>query len=148
MTPAGDLISMTDPDGNVTTYAYDAAGNETQEIDAYGTAAAVTTAMVFDDAGQMTSETTGQSSNQNYAHPSTTEYVHDGLGRVTSQTDGYGTPQGGGTTTTTYDLAGDVLTTTDANGNVTQYTYERAEPDAYGDRGLRHGRGEHDDGHV
>ena len=60
------MQSVTDADGNVTYYVYDLSRRVISETDGYGTAAAVTTTMADDPAGDLSSETTGQSPNNAY----------------------------------------------------------------------------------
>jgi YD repeat-containing protein len=50
-------------------------GHKYNHIDGYGTAVASTATMVYDAAGNLLSETTGQSVTATYAHPSTTSYA-------------------------------------------------------------------------
>jgi len=82
--------TVTGPNGDVTSYGYDAHRHVTTEIDGYGSAVASTT-MRYDAAGNLLSETTGQSVTASYAHPSTTSYGYDPVNRVNQQIDGYGT---------------------------------------------------------
>ena len=45
---AGNLLSVKDPLGNTTSYAYDSMNRRTREIDAYGSSIARTTTSAFD----------------------------------------------------------------------------------------------------
>jgi RHS repeat-associated protein len=140
----GNVLSTIDPNGNVTSYAYDANGNQIEEIDAYGTSVATTTTMIYDANGDLLSETTGQSSNPAYAHPSTTSYAYDANGNEIEEIDAYGT-SAAVTTTMIYDADGNLLSETTgqssnsayANPETTSYAYDSenrqiAEIDAYG----------------
>jgi YD repeat-containing protein len=87
-TYAGLVRTVTGPNGNVTSYGYDANRHVTTESDGYGSAVASTTTMLYDAAGNLLSETTGQSVTASYAHPSTTSYGYDPINRVNQQIDG------------------------------------------------------------
>lgn len=93
----GNLESVTDADGNETTYAYDSVGRRTSMVDPDGNA-------------------TGATPSQ---HTWTTAY--DANDRVTSETDPLSHA-----TSYTYDKAGNRLTVTDKNSKVTTYTYDGA----------------------
>jgi RHS repeat-associated protein len=132
----GLVLSVTDADGNITSYAYDSARRVTQEINGYGTASASTITMIYDSAGNLLSETTGQSTTAAYAHAVTSSYAYDAMRRVTAIIDAYGTAQQR-TTTYLYDAVGAVLSLTDPLGHVISYGYDAAgrtttEIDAYG----------------
>ncbi|MEU9380862.1 DUF6531 domain-containing protein [Streptomyces sp. NPDC048279] len=98
---AGRLQKVTDPLGNVTSYEYDANGNQTKVTDA----ASGVTAYTYDTSNRVTSVTAPDGSSQ-----STT---YDPAGNVLSQTDATG-----GKTTYGYDKAGRLVSTTSPNGNV------------------------------
>jgi YD repeat-containing protein len=55
----------------------------TQQIDAYGTSVAVTATLLYDAAGNLLSETTGQSTTASDDHHATTSYGYDALNRQT-----------------------------------------------------------------
>jgi RHS repeat-associated protein len=81
--------------------------------------------MIYDTAGNLLSETSGESTTTAYAHTSTTSYAYDGLRRVTREIDGFGSSVQA-TTTLTYDAVGDLLTRTDPDGNISSYGYDAA----------------------
>ena len=91
----GDLVQVTDPDGQVWKYTYDIYGNRIKAIDPLGN----TTTYAYDVVGRMTGSVSP-------------------LGNVTG-----GNPALY-TTSYTFDGFGDVLTVTDPLGNVTTYTYD------------------------
>ncbi len=99
----GTLASETDPLGNTTAWTYDADGNEAS--------------MTLPDpaTGENTSE----------VHGAVTDYAYDLVGNLTSTT--YPSPTGVEdsyvTTTSTYDQANNLESTTDANGNVTTFAH-------------------------
>jgi RHS repeat-associated protein len=121
---AGELLTMTDPLGRVTSYGYDAAGRQIEVDTAYGTSAQSTTTYLYDTAGNLLSQTTGQSSNATYNHPATTSFAYDSLNRIMQEIEAVGVAGLQRTTTTVYDLSGNVLSVTDPNGNVTSYVYD------------------------
>ncbi len=113
----GNLISVTDPLGNKTTYQYDSTGKLISQTDPTGW---VTYYNTNDDSG-------------------TTE-VKDALGRVISSTDGDGkttnyeydidshlikiTDPNGAISTNTYDAIGRMTASSDFEGNITRYEYD------------------------
>ncbi|EAQ79300.1 Calx-beta domain-containing protein [Blastopirellula marina] len=119
--PEGNLLTETTPLGT-TTYAYDELNRrveiETADPDGGGALNALTTIYVYNAAGMLASVTTPVG---------TTTYAYDNRRRRTSVTqadpDGAG-PQTAPVSSTTYDDAGNVLTETDALGNVTSYEYD------------------------
>ncbi|WP_433439626.1 RHS repeat-associated core domain-containing protein [Nonomuraea sp. CA-141351] len=74
-TDAGRLASVTDPAGNVWRYTYDLRGRQTKVEDPD----TGTTTMGYDDAGQLTTTTTGRG---------TLTYAYDDLGRKTEEKQG------------------------------------------------------------
>jgi RHS repeat-associated protein len=132
----GLLQSTTDALGNVTSYAYDSNRRQTTVVEGYGTAVATTATMIYDTAGNLSSETSGISSTVAYDHHTTTSYAYDGLRRETQLIEAYGTTLQR-TTTTLYDAIGDVLSVTDPAGHIVSYAYDQVgrqttEIDAYG----------------
>jgi RHS repeat-associated protein len=129
---AGNLLSETDGQSSTTTYAhvsttsyaYDAMNRQSKVISGYGTAVASTATMIYDLAGNLLSETTGQSTTTAYAHVETVTYQYDALNRQTEEIGAYGISGQQSTSTTAYEKAGNVLSTTDPNGNVTSYAYD------------------------
>ena len=119
----GDQTQAVDPDGNVTTTAYDGDGRTTSVAQAAytppGTSSAITatTAYAYDEDGNLVSETDPEGN--------VTSATYDALGDVTSVTDpqlpGQSSP---GTSTYTYDADGERLSATDPLGNATRQTYD------------------------
>ncbi len=113
----GNLIAVTDPNGNVTSYLYDDFGQMTsQESPVTGT-----TAYAYDEAGNLTQMTD--------ARGATTTRVYDTLNRVTSATSTM--PPKSEVVSWTYDdpaagrfAVGRLATMTDPSGSTT-YHYER-----------------------
>jgi RHS repeat-associated protein len=114
--PAGNLTSVTDPDGNVsgappgsytTTYGYDAINELTSVTDAAGGQ----TGYGYDDVGNRTSVTDPLN------HLTKQDYNLNHWPTVATDAAGY-------TTKTGYDLDGLVTATTDQNNNTTQYTLD------------------------
>ena len=115
----GDLLSETDPLGHTTTYTYDHLGELSSETDPDGGV----TSYGYDLMGDETSLTDPDDN--------VTTWTYDGLGRVKTDAevvatglDGNGNPI---TTTATdtyhYDLDGNLIDSTDADGRVTDYAY-------------------------
>jgi RHS repeat-associated protein len=120
---AGQRTAVTDANGNVTSYGYDSAGRMTTLIQGYNKPEATTTTMQYDLAGNLLSRTTGYSTTNSYKHVSVSSYGYDALNRQTTAIMGFGTNQAA-TVVTAYDLNSNVLSVTDANGNVTTYGYD------------------------
>lgn len=106
-TQKGTLSSKTDPQGGVTSYTYDVAGNRTSTINPDGT----TTTSTYDGAGNMLTSTD--------ALGQTTSYSYNDYGQVTSITDSQG-----GTTTYAYDVKGNMTSLTEATGAATTYAFD------------------------
>ena len=130
------MLTMTDPGGGVVTNVYNASGQVVSQTDPAG----LTTTWSysgdnFSSAGGTTTITDPHGN---------VEVQHYVSGELVSLTKGYGTPQAatwsytydpntlgvtsvtdpnGHTTTSTYDAAGNLLSSTDALGNTTSYTY-------------------------
>jgi RHS repeat-associated protein len=113
----GEVTESKDPDGNVTTYAYDADGRQvSQTLPSYtppGGSAPVsgTSTTTYNTLGQVTAQTDPLGN--------TTHYTYDQLGDRTGQTD-----PGGGVTTTAYDADGEVLSVTGPTGAQSTGTYD------------------------
>jgi RHS repeat-associated protein len=103
------IATVTDPNGHVTSYTYDAEGNELTTTDALGS----TTTFTYNGLNEVASETTPLGD--------TTSYSYDGNGNLLSMTDPLGN-----TYTYSYGDAdpGDVTSVADPDGDVTTTTYE------------------------
>jgi RHS repeat-associated protein len=140
----GEVTSVTDPDGNSTSYLYDADGNRVEVTDPSGNI----TDSTYDPDNRLLSTTTGV----NGASPATTSHGYDlppGTGACPSlagatycttttnpnggvTVDAYNAANeliqqelpGGQTTSYGYDLAGNKTSTTDADGRTTTYGYD------------------------
>ena len=113
----GEAAEAQDPDGDVTSYAYDADGRQvTQTLPGYtqpGGSSPVngTSTTTYNALGQVTA--------QEDADGNTTRYSYDQLGDRTGQTD-----PGGGVTTASYDADGEQLSQTGPTGAQTTGTYD------------------------
>ena len=146
----GRLTSMTDYNGNVTTFGYDSYGNRNSQTDALGR----TSTIIYDAAGKITSETTADGTTITYNYDAkgqkiketikgsdgisrTTTYGYDAAGRVINQTNESGTltysydSEGNMTSITypdktkdtfVYDAASNLIQMTTAGGVTTEYT--------------------------
>jgi RHS repeat-associated protein len=119
----GDQTQVRDPDGNVSTTAYDGDGRQTSVTQAAYTApgassaTTATAAYAYDEDGNLVSETDPEGN--------VTSATYDALGDVTSvtapQLPGQSSP---GTWTYAYDADGERLSATDPLGNTTRQTYD------------------------
>ncbi len=113
----GDVAETQDPDGNVTTYAYDADGRQVSETrppyTPPGASSAIngTSTTQYNSLGEVTAQTDPDGN--------TTQYSYDQLGDQTGQTD-----PDGGVTTTAYDADGEQLSQTGPTGAQTTATYD------------------------
>jgi YD repeat-containing protein len=106
---AGDLHTVTDPQGHVTTIAsYDGAGRITRTTDANG----INTDLTYTPRGWLASRSVGGA---------TTGFTYTPYGAVQTTTDADGV-----TTTYGYDAAHRLVKITDAQGNYVQYTLDAA----------------------
>jgi RHS repeat-associated protein len=125
------LTKTTYPDGSFTQVKYDSSGRQSATIDARGN----TTSYSYDLTGRLTQtsypdSTTDQANydpNGNRTRSITragvmTNYVYDAANRVAQTLDSGQHPL----TATVYDAAGQVLSSKDGNGNITQYAYDDA----------------------
>jgi len=112
-----NLDQFTDADGNLTTYVHDASN----ELTAVQRADSPQTSLVTDYNAD------GTVLDQKDGAGNTTTYGYDALGRVTSTTTPATTAcPSGCTTTLAYDGAGNRLTSVDPAGGTTTYTYDAA----------------------
>ncbi len=112
----GDLVQVTDPNGQIWKYAYDAYGNKAKSIDPLGN----TTTYSYDIVGRMTSSVSPLG-NVTGGNPSqyTTSYTNDAFGDALTITDPLGH-----VTTHTYDGNQNQTSVKDANQNTTTFTYD------------------------
>ena len=106
------LLSVTDPLGRRTAYAYDALGNVTTVVRLAGTTEAVTTSFTYEPEFNQIASVTDPLNH-------TTQFGYDSKGNLTSVTDPL-TNQ----TVITYNTAGQPLTVRDPLLNVTQFEYD------------------------
>ena len=106
----GRAISVTAPDGGISTIEYDSMGRTVKQTSPDGSFLT----LVYDAASQVSS----QSVSAPGADVLTTSFGYDGLGRTTSVV----TPSG--TFSSSYDDAGNLVSATDAAGNVSSYGYD------------------------
>lgn len=131
------MVKVTDPLGNVTSYAYDAKGNRTGSTDANGNV----TTFEYDDQGHLVKTIdamgfvtifeyggagctscgggAGKLRSLTDAVGNTTAWQYDLLGRLTRETDPLAKA-----TAYNYDAVGNLLTRTDARGIVTAFSYD------------------------
>jgi len=102
-----DLLDVTDPLGNTTTFSHDERGNRTSTTDALDRASTA----AFNDADQVTSRTD--------ALDRTTTTGYDSAGRVATVTDPTGR-----TVTNSYDAAGQLITQTFIDGTSIGFGYD------------------------
>jgi RHS repeat-associated protein len=102
----GDILTETDPLGNVTRYTYDSYGNVLTTTDPTG----LTVTNTYDTRGNL-KEIKGQASG-------TMNFGYDAFGNLKEMQDG------AGKTTFDYDSSGNLISQTDASGKVNTYTYD------------------------
>ncbi len=105
--PVGNLLTLTEPDGNTTTLTYDADNRLVKRVNAAGD----TTAIAYDGFGNVISTT---APNLNVI-----TNTYDALNRVTKVSDSVGL-----VATYTYDAVNNRLTYGDGNSNITSYAYD------------------------
>jgi RHS repeat-associated protein len=105
----GQALTMTDPNGNVTAYAYDAHGNLSSVTNALGQ---VTKFTSYDAAGRLLS--------MSDPNGLVTTYTYDPRGRLTSRT------AGTELTGLAYDAVGDLTKVTHPDGSFLAYSYDAA----------------------
>ncbi|MER5429269.1 LamG-like jellyroll fold domain-containing protein [Streptomyces sp. NPDC002588] len=127
---AEKVVSDTYPDGLTTTYKYDTAGQVLEEHDPQltdrvtgATHAAVTTS-VYDDDGDVTSQTVADASGGDHAR--TQNWTYDAYDRVLTEADANAAEGAGNgnTTTYTYDTSGNKTKEVTSAGTETRYTYD------------------------
>ncbi|HEY6248722.1 MAG TPA: RHS repeat-associated core domain-containing protein [Candidatus Angelobacter sp.] len=125
---AANQETITDNNGNPTTYTYDADGNIIQTVDALGNVRSATwdandNELTKTDALGKTTMLTYDSANNKLTETdplgNVTKYTYNGLRQVLTVTD----PKGN-VTSNNYDSKGNLLSTRDALGNTTSYTYD------------------------
>jgi RHS repeat-associated protein len=147
--PVSNRLTLTEPDGNTTTYTYDADNRLIKEVNA----ADDTTLTTYDGVGNIvsvTAPTTNVTTNTYDADDrvilvqdgggTVANYTYDPVGNRLTRTDGNGNTTSitydaiyrviqvidplGHATSYAYDPVGNLLSTTDRNGEVTAYTYD------------------------
>jgi RHS repeat-associated protein len=128
----GNILTMTDPRGSVTTYAYDTFGRVVSETTAdpdgpTGPLVPLVTQYVYDNAGNLARKVAPGAAHIN--QPAfNTDYTYDRLNRRTSTTlpDPDGTaPLPRPVSTQTFDALGQLAQSTDALGRTTTYAYDK-----------------------
>jgi YD repeat-containing protein len=112
----GHRLSVTDQNRVSTTYSYDADGRMLTQTNAVGDI----TSYSYDGEGRTSVVITGAGTDASV----TTQYIYDSLGRLSQTIVDPGTFNL--TTTRIYDADGNLVSTIDANGNVTRYVYDQA----------------------
>ncbi|MEV0742695.1 LamG-like jellyroll fold domain-containing protein [Streptomyces sp. NPDC050549] len=123
-------VSDTYPDGLVTSYRYDAADEVVEEDDPQitdrvtGATHAAVTSTVFDDDGNVTSQTVADASGGDSSRTQT--WTYDGYDHVLTESDANaaGNASNGNTTTYTYDSSGNRTKEVASNGDESDYTYD------------------------
>jgi RHS repeat-associated protein len=123
--PAGEVYSMTDPDGYATTYTYDAYGDQVTSTNPVGD---ITTTCYNADGWKVASYAPKAGSIACVtSSPYETKYSYV---QPNGQVDGFGDVQTvtapSGVTTYTYDADRNLTSTKDADGNSTKYVYDLA----------------------
>ncbi|KPK45848.1 MAG: hypothetical protein AMK74_02195, partial [Nitrospira bacterium SM23_35] len=103
----GNVVSVTDPNGNTTTYVYD----DQNRLETVAQPGSVVTSYGYDIHGNIASVTD--------AEGHTTVYQYDDMGRLVSTTS-----SDTGTVTYVYDKAGNPINKTDAMGITVEYEYD------------------------
>ncbi len=106
--PNSNRLTLTEPDGNSTNYAYDAVNRQVQAVQVQ---TGDTTTTTYDPFGNVKTVT--------WPNDNVTTYSYDALNRRVQETDSDGPLSG-----MSYDPAANVVSTTDGDGNLTAYTYD------------------------
>lgn len=109
---------IVDQRGYATRYAYDTRGNLTRKVEALGTADERATRFAFDEANRLT-EITLEADEQTAA--ATTSFTYDAVGNIASTTDA----EGNRTEFPDYDVAGNLLRMRDPRGYDWTFQYDR-----------------------
>jgi len=104
---AGNMRTITDPEGSTTRFTYDNMGNMLTKVDGAGK----TWTFVYDAKGRLTQSTDPLSK--------TAQFFYDGVGNKIKDID-----PSGKTTTYTYDSNNKLTAVTDANGSASTFTYD------------------------
>ena len=127
---ANNIKTTTDNSGNTTSVYYDDLGREIKTVDMYGNSHITEYNRNSDDVGFKALSYLIPASNGN-AKENVVEYTYDRLNRVTSEKEYENYPDSFSETKFSYDIAGNVIGTTDAVGNLnsdgytTSYTYDK-----------------------
>jgi RHS repeat-associated protein len=115
----GEVTAMTDPEGNVWKYTYDADGDRASTTDPLGNKATST----YNAIGWLLT-TASPRGNAAGANPAkfTTTYAYNNFGQITETVDPLGHKA-----TSQYDPDQNLIASTDADGNTTSYTYDAAD---------------------
>jgi RHS repeat-associated protein len=115
----GDVTAMTDPDGKIWKYAYNADGYRTSSTDPLGNQ----TTYAYNAIGWLLSSTSPRG-NAEGANPAnfTTTFARNAFGQVTETVDPLGHK-----TTNEYDPDQNLIASTDANAHTTSYSYDAAD---------------------
>ena len=107
-----DQIDVIGGQTRETRYSYNGLGQETQEIDGYGSSLSGTINYSYDDNGHLLQEVDATGTN-------TTQYAYNSMGEVTKEVNAMG-----GTTTYDYDANGNMTSELDADGRLQMFAYD------------------------
>jgi uncharacterized delta-60 repeat protein/RHS repeat-associated protein len=126
----GNVKTVTDPRGFVTTYYYDESNRKTIEQDSVGSSSYLYTWYYYDSDGNLvdTVDANGATSTSrpttfSASAADTTQYVYDNLDRKTETIEPTAPNGTRPTTYYVYDQSGNLIATTDADGNTTAFAY-------------------------
>ncbi|HEY0806199.1 MAG TPA: RHS repeat-associated core domain-containing protein, partial [Pseudonocardiaceae bacterium] len=115
----GNKLTATDPRGNTTTFAYDAMGKLSQEVQPVTATSSISTSFGYDAAGNRTRMTDGRGNNWTYTYNSwnlAESTIEPAAANYTAQADR--------TFTTAYDAAGHPVSQTQPSGVTLSATYD------------------------